>query len=102
MIKLTLQVLGAVMAALVLFLIGLSSLSRLLHELSIRGHVARIEQLREDVIRTQAGSNEDVIGQVTHWNQEIRAAKAYRQVWWGRLCIPVEWEYVNIIVIPRD
>jgi hypothetical protein len=88
---------GGVVLALVLGFIGLI---RGVQELSVPGELAKIEQLREDVGRVASGANEDVIGQVTQWNQEIKAAKRYRMVWWGRLCTPEEWESVNVIEIP--
>jgi hypothetical protein len=90
-------VIGGVVLAIVLGFIGLI---RGIHELSVPGELAKIEQLREDVKRVASGANEDVIGQVTQWNQEIKSAKRYRMVWWGRLCTPEEWESVNVIEIP--
>lgn len=90
-------VIGGVMLAIILCLIGLI---RGIQELKVPGDLARIEQLREDVGRVASGANEDVIGQVTQWNQEIKSAKRYRMVWWGRICTPEEWESVNVIEIP--
>lgn len=88
---------GSVVLMLVLMCIGLI---RGIQELSVPGELAMIEQLREDMGKVVIGANEDVIGQVTVWNQEIMAAKRYRMVWWGRLTVPEEWESVNIIKIP--
>lgn len=88
---------GGVVLAVVLGFIGLI---RGIQELSFPGELAKIEQLREDVGRVASGANEDVIGQVTQWNQEIKSAKRYRMVWWGRMCTPEEWESVNVIEIP--
>ncbi|MFB1502014.1 hypothetical protein [Thiocapsa sp. N5-Cardenillas] len=87
---------GVVLAVVLVFIV----LIRGVEEMSVPGKLAEIEQLREDVVRVASGSNEDVIGQVTQWNQEIRSAKRYRMVWWGRLCTPEEWESVNVIEIP--
>ena len=82
--------------ALVLSLIGLV---RGIQELSVRGELAMIEQLRKDVGQVAHGANEDVIGQVTQWNQEIMRAKRYRMVWWGRMLTPEEWDGVDVIEI---
>jgi hypothetical protein len=97
MYKEEVEFIGGMVLALVLGLIGLC---RGLKELSVPGQLAKIEQLREDVTRVASGANEDVIGQVTQWNQEIKSAQRYRMVWWGRLCTPEEWESVNVIEIP--
>lgn len=88
---------GGFVLAFVLLFIGLL---RGVQELSFPGALAKIEQLREDVGRVASGANEDVIGQVTKWNQEIKSSKRYRMVWWGRLCTPEEWESVDVIEIP--
>jgi len=91
------MVLGGVVLA---FVLGFIGLVREIQELLIPGQLAKIEQLREDVVRVGSGANRNVIGQVTQWNQEIRAAKRYRMVWWGRLWKPEEWESVDVIKIP--
>ena len=82
-----------VLLAILLFM----GLIRFGNELSFPGEQARIEQLREDVNRVAAAASEDLIGQVAHWNQEIKAAKRYRKTWWGRLCVPAAWEDVDVI-----
>lgn len=82
------------------FVLGSIGLIRGIQELSVPGEIAKIEQLRKDMGRVASGENEDVIGQVTQWNQEIMSAKRYRMVWWGRICTPEEWESVNVIEIP--
>jgi len=90
-------VIGGIGLAVVLGFVGLV---RGLEELSVPGEIAKIEQLRDDVRRVKHGANEDVIGQVTQWNQAIKSAKRYRMVWWARLCVPEEWESVDVIEIP--
>jgi hypothetical protein len=91
-------VIGIVLA----FLLGIVGLTRVGNELAVPGQLAAIEQLREDVKRVADSQSEDVIGQVTQWNQEIRSAKRYREIWWGRMFTPDEWESVEVITIPGE
>lgn len=92
-----LATIGTVLLAIFLASIGMAIG---IFELSFPGELAQIEQLREDVGRVDRMSNEDVIGQVTSWNQKIKALRRYRQIWWGRIFIPEEWESVEVIEIP--
>lgn len=89
----------AVVVVIVLFF---GFLIRGINELAVPGELAKIDQLREDVCRVGAGANEDVIGQVTQWNQDIKSAQRYRMVWWGRIFTPEEWESVDVIEIPSQ
>lgn len=73
--------------------------ARVGNELSLPANIARIEQLRTDAARTALGANEDVIGQVTAWNQKIRANQRYRTLWYGRLAVPAGWEQVKVIEV---
>jgi hypothetical protein len=88
----------AVFCSIVLFL--LFGLIRGLMEISTPGELAAIEQLRSDVLRVGTGASEDVIGQVTEWNQNIRSNQRYRNLWWSRLLTPKEWDNVDVIEIP--
>ena len=90
----------ATIVVVVVFLL-LVGLIRGLNELDVVGSFAKIEQLRSDVQKIDSRSNEDVIGQVTEWNQTIRSCKQYREKWWGRIGTPEEWEDVELIELPQ-
>lgn len=97
MFKAEVLIISSVMLAFSILFIGLI---RGINEISSYGELAMIEQLREDVGRVGFGANEDVIGQVAQWNQEIKAKKRYRMLWLGRICVSEEWESVDVIEIP--
>ena len=73
---------------------------RVVGEIDVTGQISMIEQLQDDVRKVSASSNEDVIGQVTQFNQMIVSNKRYRKFWYGRLFIPDEWDSVEVIKIP--
>jgi PhoPQ-activated pathogenicity-related protein len=73
----------------------------LIERLSFPGKVAEIEQLRADVQRVTAAESEDVIGQVTQWNQEIASYQRYNRTWYADLLTPDGWDSVAMIVIPE-
>ena len=68
--------------------------------LSLPGSLARIEQLRTDVRGIGAAESEDVIGQVTKWNQTIASNKRYNATWWAAPIVPNEWDSVQPIGLP--
>jgi len=92
--------LAAILAITVLLfvVIGLGA-TKLVCTLDAISGAAAIEQLRVDVQRVTGTASEDVIGQVTEWNQAIKSYQRYRTIWWGRLFVPKAWETVRIIVI---
>lgn len=69
-------------------------------QMTFPGDLAQIEQLRRDVQRVNVAQSEDVIGQVTKWNQVIMSNKQYNKIWWADLTIPDEWDNVELIEIP--
>ena len=72
------------------------------YRMDLPGSLARIEQLRADVQKVGAVSNEDVIGQATKWNQAIRSNQAYNRTWYAALLVPNAWDDVELIEIPRQ
>ena len=69
--------------------------------LSFPGQIASIDQLRRDVANLEKVQSNEVIAQVTKWNQEIASAKVYRTLWWAKLFTPAGWEKVDLIDIPK-
>lgn len=69
-------------------------------QLAFPGAEAKIEQLRHDVEKVGVGANEDVIGQVTKWNQNIRSYQRYNKVLLISIIIPDAWDDVEPIEIP--
>jgi hypothetical protein len=63
--------------------------------------IAKIEQLKEDLQNVNAIESEDVIGQVTEWNQEIRSNQRYNQIPIAGLYIPDYWDDVELIPLPE-
>lgn len=70
--------------------------------LQMPGSLARIEQLRQDVRKTSMGNSEDVVGQVTQWNQRIRSMQAYNGTWYAGPVIPDAWDSVKTIPLPGE
>ena len=71
----------------------------IINHLAFYGHSARIEQLRKDMKNVSIQASEDVMGQVTKWNQDIANMKVYNKFWWADLFIPDAWndvEFINI------
>lgn len=63
-------------------------------------NLAKIEQLRSDAAVVDPNQAEDVIGQVTEWNQVIRSNQVWNDSFWGFL-IPDEWDSIELIQVPR-
>ena len=63
------------------------------------GHIAAIEQLRKDSLLVDAQSNEDIMGQVTSWNQKIVATQRFNRMPFVCLYIPNVWDDVELIEI---
>lgn len=70
--------------------------------MTLPGDLAKIEQLRKDVNHTSSINNEDILGQVTQWNQEIESKKSYARIWWSKYAIPGEWNNVKVIDISNN
>lgn len=62
---------------------------------------AEIEQLRSDVSKVAASDSEDVVGQVTEWNQYIKSKQTLNNIWYAGWTIPDEWENIQLIPIPE-
>lgn len=89
---------GVTIISVILFIYGISIIGE---QVNLPGRLAKIEQLRIDASHTKIGNNEDVIGQVTQWNQTIRSKQAYNKKWWAAITIPNEWDDVKLIEIPE-
>lgn len=66
----------------------------------VEATISKIEQLRSDSAHVDPAQAEDVIGQVTEWNQIISSNKYWNSTAWGFL-IPDEWDRVELIPVPR-
>jgi len=62
---------------------------------------ARIEQLREDAAQIDQNS-EDVVGQITQVNQEIKKKQALNDIFFLSLQVPNEWDDVELIELPAS
>lgn len=74
-------------------------LAALANKTKVQGGIAEIEQLRRDVRRVEAAKSEDVMGQVTKWNQRIVSNQRYNRLWYSALLIPNEWDSVTVIEV---
>jgi hypothetical protein len=63
---------------------------------------ASIEQLRSDVARVGVAASEDVVGQVTQWNQKIVSAQRWNRVPVLGLLVPDGWDRIKPIELPTD
>ncbi len=77
-----------------------------LNHFAFPGQLAQIEQLRKDVnsqlVQDSSSTNmEDVLGQVTQWNQIIAAIKQYNQYWWSDILYPDKWNDVEFISLHK-
>ena len=70
------------------------------NRLTFPGELSEIEQLRKDAGKVSAASSEDVVGQVTAWNQKIASYQAYNRMWWSDVIIPDGWDQVRPIEVP--
>ena len=70
-------------------------------ELSYPGEICRIEQLREDMKKVDVISNEDILGQVTVYNQKIKTRQIYNSLWWSGFFIPDGWDEIEIIELKK-
>jgi len=59
-----------------------------------------IEQLRKDIQNVSVQESEDVIGQVTQWNQIVAKKKAWNDIPFLNLWIPDGWDKIKFIEIP--
>ncbi len=73
---------------------------RLQNTVYVAGQMAQREQLVSDLGRVDAASNEDVMGQVTEWNMNLRRCQAENDLWWLDLMIPDGWDEMEAIEIP--
>ena len=71
-----------------------------INKISFPGKVAQIEQLRTDSSDVSVEESEDVIGQVTQWNQTIASYQTYIKIWWADFLIHDGWEEIDLIKIP--
>ena len=98
---------GAVALIVIVIIIGLSLalfmgvLLWFMNLVSLPGQLAEIESLRRDAALVDEARAEDVIGQVTHWNQTISNFQAYDRTWWMGWTVPDEWQAVELIAIPE-
>lgn len=83
-----------------ILLLGIALLVVGINHLTTPGQIAAIEQLRKDVRRVDIAESEDVIGQVTQWNQKIASYQLYNQMWLTAWTVPDQWDSVQSIEIP--
>lgn len=62
---------------------------------------AQVEQLRVDVISVDVAESEDVVGQVTQFNQKISAMRRWNDVPVISLFVPNGWDTLAFIELPR-
>lgn len=68
---------------------------------SLPGHLADIEQLRQDAAGVDPQQAEDVIGQVAERNRWLAQTQALNDTWWFGWTIPDEYDTVPFIEVPR-
>ena len=83
---------------LAVFLFGYSFIA-VAEQLRLPGSLAEIEQLRRDSQTVGALQSEDVLGQVTQWNQKIASYQAYNRTWYANLLVPDAWDDVQPITM---
>ena len=97
-IRIIASVLLVVGACIVAFIAGGIFLTE---RMELPGALAEIESLRANASIVQPQEAEDVIGQVTQWNQTIASKQRYNRVWWSAWLIPNAWDDIRPIEIPR-
>ena len=60
---------------------------------------AAVEQLGSDVWGVDVLSNEDVMGQITEWNQTIRSKQRLKDTFWGGIVTSSRWRMIELIEI---
>lgn len=70
-----------------------------LNKIEVNGDISMIEQLRNDVKKSGCVNNEDIIGQVTDWNQRIAQYRRYNKMFLISWIIPDEWDCVDFIEV---
>lgn len=89
---------------LIIFVVGIvlliAGLVVVAQHVSLPGSRAEIEQLRSDAANVSPATAEDVIGQVTAWNQTIVSYQRYNQIWWSSWAIPDGWDDIKVISVP--
>jgi len=90
---------GVAGVGLLVLLACLLLITRAAGYMELPGAVAKIEQLRADVWAVDLLASEDVLGQVTEWNQTILSNQRYNRIWWAGWMIPDEWEAVQPISV---
>lgn len=78
-----------------------AGLSAIGNRAAFPGHLAQVESLRVDVQRVDMAESEDVIGQVTAWNQRIAQCQAYNRIWWADFMYPDACDDVALIQVPQ-
>lgn len=89
------------LAILLACLLGIGAIAWIGNHVALPGQLAEIEQLRADSAVVDLAQAEDVIGQVTQWNQDIATKRAWNDIWWAGWMIPDEWSSVELIEVPR-
>lgn len=86
---------------LVLFAVSFIWMSYPINYIVGKGKVTSIEQLREDIKNVSVNESEDVMGQVTEYNQYIKKSQYYNSIPIVELYIPDFWDEVKLIKIPK-
>ncbi len=69
------------------------------NRVGLLGEIAQITQLKNDIKKASILSNEDIMGQVTVWNQKIAFYKAYNNIWWADILISDKWNSIEYIPV---
>jgi hypothetical protein len=73
----------------------------IVNQLTVGADMAQIERLRIDAAIVDPVQAEDVIGQVTVWNQRIVSNQTYERMPIINIMVPDEWSRVEVIEVPR-
>ena len=90
---------GIIATLAAIFLCLLIGLFCIIERAALPGDMAKIAQLRIDAASVGTASSEDVVGQVTAWNQRIASKKAYNSTWWACIVIPNQWDSMEPIAV---
>ncbi len=92
---------AAFMVTMVVGVVGfLFAIIWLANTLAFPGQLAKIDQLRLDAAHVDPIQAEATIGQVTLWNQMIRANQTYDRVFLIGILVPDDWQHVQPIPVP--
>lgn len=95
-----LTAIGVFVGLMVFVVGGATTLVGVTSHASYWSDIASVEQLRRDAAGVDPAQAENVIGQVTRWNQRIAAKKACNALWWCDFTEHDNWNTVRPIAVP--